>query len=1214
MKTPRSQRGFALVVVLAILVLMVVLVVGFLVRSLSERSAASSFRASVLARQYADTAVSLVQGQINFATSQGANVAWASQPGMVRTFDTSGNLIKAYKLYSSGELISADPGVSNGKSADEPPSSWASDVALWTDLNAPVEANNQKVFPIIDPAGAGSDLADDSDNAVAKGFTIGTVPGATTYQPLPMPVLWLYVLRDGTMVAPTGSGSTATVTGETAQNPIVGRVGFWADDDTCKVNINTASEGTFWDTPKAASQQELALAQYQPAQREWQRYPGHPAMVSLSAVFPGLSATQIYDLVPRISGGGSTGGTALASAPITPDSNRLYASVDELLFKPDRSSNAGLTKTQLEQAKFFLTARSRAPESNLFNLPRVACWPGYKLGTNGVPSTTRTTAFDRLIAFCASTGEIGTTSYLPYFFQRELPNNATNDISISRNQQLYGYLSYLMGQPVPGFGGKFSAKYGDDSDQILTEIFDYIRCANLADSTLTTANRYASNGVVLPTKYKPGGQTTLGFGRTWTISELAMHFICNAQADDTSTTGVDESAGSNLVSGTGANLALGGSALSSGQRMVQAMLIPELFAPMQGWVALAPTIRMKIKGLEALQLDGQSLFGSLDAENATIAASSAIYLNGLGGPVGWRMFGINQCSPQRGNLAADSVGSGQYSYPFISLPVRISPPGTTMRLTGGNITVEIYPSSGAMDDTTVIQKIAIYVPSEDFPVPQIASLGTNGGAGNDPPATDKENWWAFSRTGAVSGKPGRLAGIANRTGNVDPNARSGDFIRDSFDTVRSLVPSHGDYRLVAASYGVPNTVFAPHAKYSTPARMAHNLSASPVSGGGQKDGRGQGFDVTGKYNTAFTYPDNLAPDIPSNATARPQATGDFDTGVSLAPDGPFINKPDEGNISGLSTSTIPYFTQSWTFAEAGTTFFSPNRQMPSPGMFGSLPSGVLAGVPWRTLLFRPQADHPSDQSHHTGDAKIQDHLLLDFFWMPVVEPYAISDRFSTAGKINMNYQILPFTYMTRSTALHALLKAEKVGAIANDKISSYKPTGVTGTSNLAIVASNPNFRLSIDATQTLSQFKSKFDSGGIFKSASEICDVEIVPQGETVAGQNAFWAAHALTGENMRERIYTTLYPRLTTKSNTFTVHFRAQSLKKLPSSSLGTWTEGKDAITGEYRGSTTIERFIDANNASIPNYAATPTSIPNMSPLDKFYRWRVVENRQFAP
>ena len=245
-------------------------------------------------------------------------------------------------------------------------------------------------------------------------------------------------------------------------------------------------------------------------------------------------------------------------------------------------------------------------------------------------------------------------------------------------------------------------------------------------------------------------------------------------------------------------------------------------------------------------------------------------------------------------------------------------------------------------------------------------------------------------------------------------------------------------------------------------------------------------------------------------------------------------------------------------------------------------------------------------------------MLLDLFWMPVVEPYAISDRFSTAGKINLNYQIVPFTYITRSTGIRALLKSEKVAAIPKSLVGSYKPASILG-SDATIVASNPAFRLPIDGNQTLSQFKAKFDQGGIFKSASEICDIHIVPTGNTLAQMtnttaSGFWATNALTGDNLRERIYTTLYPRLTTKSNTFTVHVRVQALQQVPTSTAGIWTEGKDRILGEYRGATSLERFIDANNPLIPDYAATPANIPNMDSLDKFYRWRIIENRQFAP
>ncbi len=123
--------------------------------------------------------------------------------------------------------------------------------------------------------------------------------------------------------------------------------------------------------------------------------------------------------------------------------------------------------------------------------------------------------------------------------------------------------------------------------------------------------------------------------------------------------------------------------------------------------------------------------------------------------------------------------------------------------------------------------------------------------------------------------------------------------------------------------------------------------------------------------------------------------------------------------------------------------------------------------------------------------------------MPIVEPYAISDRFSTAGKINMNYQIIPFgagnaPYLTRSTALRALFKSEKVGAIPNGSGASSIPgySDFKKSSKTAIVASanQTEARFFIDADQTLSQFQSRFSSGDVFKSASEICDMHIVPR------------------------------------------------------------------------------------------------------------------------
>ena len=99
-------------------------------------------------------------------------------------------------------------------------------------------------------------------------------------------------------------------------------------------------------------------------------------------------------------------------------------------------------------------------------------------------------------------------------------------------------------------------------------------------------------------------------------------------------------------------------------------------------------------------------------------------------------------------------------------------------------------------------------------------------------------------------------------------------------------------------------------------------------------------------------------------------------------------------------------------------------------IFGSLPTGInpaspAQSAPWQTLLFCPypaanKAGAP--YTGHPGAATPPDHLILDNFWMPVIEPYAISTCLASAGKINLNDQIAPFTYLHRNTALRALLE------------------------------------------------------------------------------------------------------------------------------------------------------------------------------------------------
>jgi uncharacterized protein (TIGR02600 family) len=317
------------------------------------------------------------------------------------------------------------------------------DKATWTDLNAPVSVTingtDTVQFPIIDPAAIGS-VSGFSANSTGA---VSVVSGNTTTRRLPMPVRWLYVTQNGSIVAASGTGNTTTISEASATNPIVGRIAFWTDDESSKININTAAgdlqglgnstAGAFWDSPKNATSFEYQLALRQPLKNEFQRFPGHPATVSLSGVIANLTdRSQIANIAPRISTGGSLGGTvqtvvgngsSATGTSITPDSDRLYSSAEELAFTQNRTASI-IPPSAISTYGFLLTATSRAPELNLFGKPKVSLWP---LSTNN----STWTVYDKLIAKCATLNG-------SYSITRSDANSSTVDYnSNTRNGQIF---------------------------------------------------------------------------------------------------------------------------------------------------------------------------------------------------------------------------------------------------------------------------------------------------------------------------------------------------------------------------------------------------------------------------------------------------------------------------------------------------------------------------------------------------------------------------------------------------------------------------------------------------------------------------------------------------------------------------------------------------------------------------------------------------------
>ncbi|MEZ0295572.1 MAG: Verru_Chthon cassette protein A [Candidatus Methylacidiphilales bacterium] len=1417
----RQRRGFALVLVLIAITTVATMAVFFLLSAGRERRGVDVYARGSEVRHLAGVSVNRVIGQISAATKEGtaANpVSWASQPGMLRTFGTDGNLKNAYKLYSWDNMVEPGAGFSPFAPTELPPADWKSSPAAFTDLNQPVN----DVYPIMDPRASG----------VVEGFSIDSSDVAVSGSGLaaPMPVKWLYVLEDGQMVAGTGgAGSTVTVTGATASNPVVGRVAFWADDETAKVNVNTASEGAYWDWPKAATYDEMQFAGNPPVGGEFNRTPGHPAMTSLSSVFPEMDPQQRWDdvatyrtklsamlgITPRIpySDASSRGGTypietpnysynvssPLASVPNTAlplKSDRLFVSPDELLFGyPTRTQLTTVSAKTVQQRAFFLTSSSRAPETTLFDTPRISLWPvtwpypsAHSLATNrqvapvstGTPNSSPISANpwmraeERLLAFVSTLNKSRANGGDRYFFQRQNPESPVYDFaSITRNRDLLSYLQTLTGRQIPGYGGDFATK-------LTPLVRDYV-LANTLNLVRSLVNQYTlqSDGKMLYsftpisfTKFlRASGGTSaarlesgafcpiplkidLGTGPLVTLSEFpqlrqaAMVFYATqrdnpvppvvpggASVIDTNKLRSNPWNWQNLINLDATN----GYPVGARTTQMQAVMLLD-FAPLRGSTHNnQPVFWVKIQG-GSMSAAGQSLgFGNAVAKMDYQAAGSGRGVPGF-------LLPMLQKSATGSPTAIKTFVRGDVSntnYGLISLPVSLNPGDTLFNFSGGSLTIEVYGIKDGNPDLDPTSDPSLMIASypidfstwngshgiplaprwtyydikdetpQLFPNPNFQAFdaskptkwavmeiapGYRTASGNTDPAmtSSYQSIWAYSglyptdltkggcikvpTTTTLFGKtvtyvyrdsagermtdiskrvsfiPGIISATISNAENGTGRALngSGDGIFNSgfpvitpYDTVLSMVPDpmgpgDGDPRLAqkfqfirvdnALSTGALLRQVMPIKDYPRINKQYHTMGSAnqePASTGYfssteysllGKDLAPSGMAMIGasSHSGRLGWPGLSTSDSDAVGviTAKPQfmlgnndSVGDWTSQPGYLPDGGTVNRADQdaqalaANGSGYQT---PYFRSTNSMEDgldsaAAKGYFSPNRQIPSPiSLFGCLPSSLTQG--WQTLVFCP---NPARGATHPGLSTPEDFLLLDLFWMPVAEPYAISEEFSTAGKINLNYKIMPFGYINRRTGLHALMKSTMITAVSSSLAKDYKCHD--SVKDMA----DSKTRYQIDVKETVDRIDGAlFEHGDIFRSAGQICQMWLVPRGSTATNVEAFWNDKKLTSDTAREAPYDHLYSRVTTKSNTFTVHWRVQVLKKAPGTPPDVWNEKLDRSLSELRGSTLIERYLDPNSTTIPDYATNPSA----APLSQFYKWRVVSESYFQP
>ncbi|RYD34749.1 MAG: Verru_Chthon cassette protein A, partial [Verrucomicrobiaceae bacterium] len=1112
-KPRNSRRGVAILTVLAVVVLATGLAISMLSMSRVNLVGSRGMVESEGSRRYADMAMQMVVAQLRTATTRdagpGVPAPWSSQPGGVTVHRQDGAVDAVYKLYSAEKTTAA-----NEKEIQaDLPVGWDARPGQYVDLNAPYSDDSGVIsFPIADPRLAGGDGAEGFE-VTAHNAPRGTgSPGDSSKTGgLPMPVRWIYVLRDGTMGVLNNGGqfqATSGTAGPTADNPMVARIAWWADDETSKINVNTAAEAAPWDTPRLTTRQDEALALHQPTHGEYQRYPGHPAGVSLSSVlFPRQRWVQPGDpapmapwkaLSPEMARGlwdlgigvanserdTSMGGTrtppALDVAGERGDGLwHRYTAPSELVYGADRQmrklfQNHPEALKRLAQADFLLTAESRAPETTLFGTPRMSLWPVHQSVVPGGPVPTgvqRASAQDTLLALC------GTAAGRQYYFQRAKADDGWwdfNSSGLGANVRLFNWMAGLMDRPIPGFAKpglpqSFGEKYGSgpagDAQNLLALMFDYIRTTNLADGSIPESNQFSTicpgketmgYGQISPLTTTQGTDTAArwrnaqlqrprGLGRLQTVNGAVLLLTCRTLC-------VDEG---QLVGDTTPKEA---SWLKPGDRLMEAALLFEGFIPGQGWAESRPYCSLVASGIDSSNLVNftQPLSGFMVNSTPLVALKQgSLALRNLvedrnGIPIGWTAAG-----GESGAMAENTV----LFAPFI---VRNIPESDGfLRFDGtlnGGFRVGIFDAPKITADSArealndlvqVIEMRLPAMPSRAIKLPE-------------PP------------------RDGRAFSLDERL----RHAFSGDHVPliSAQDVAQSIVSVNGDSRLIAGQRVVGPEFYVAHPDYGR-LPLAHRLRGEPVS-------TPSGGEVTGFFSdlkqNVETAPDfNIRPwedtrvavarerprdfalksmrevfdsgrlDGGKRGMATPAETGDFDTGSGRAPDGAYVNRADDGEVAALAMGKVPYFdappADPKKLPSVSAAAASPNRLVPGAGMFGSLPTGVKARVPWQTLLFHPWGhEGPASaawnkKSDHYGWSWPRDHLLLDFFWMPVIEPYSISTPMETAGKINLNHELLPFRHIRRSTALHALLKSERIIAVEDrNSLEVKKPSGFSG--------------------------------------------------------------------------------------------------------------------------------------------------------------------------
>ncbi len=445
-----AQRGSALVITLAILTLVCILVVGLSDTMRVERASANMHLERERAADFAQMGVDRVVASLK--TNIGDNQrSWVSAPGLL-VCSSGGDfkLAKEIPLYSGVSAYSGTA-AANCRADCLPPNLNTVMVSATGSISRHLITNR----------------AADPDNAASS-----TVE---------LPLKWIYIRADGT----ADPNEPPNLVLDNKANPIIGRFAYWADDESSKVNYNTA-----WKRPLPTA---------------------NPP--------PPTSAINLLGLSNATSTGTTMMTTTMVNAlhqAITKSTvpyqfvQRFFNSPQDALLLSGSVTGLG---DMLESNKFSLTHYNSDPDTTFFNEPRLVLTTHRQNVTQAADGSYP--CIDILKDGAALTVDPGVSTD---------PNKINTTVN-----KLMTYMQRTDWPMVSGSGsiqGKYFAGNPKRLAQLALNVIEYVRCRESAKQFLDPIRGDNSTGSFESSESAAGAFQTeyafMGVSRTPLINELGV--------------------------------------------------------------------------------------------------------------------------------------------------------------------------------------------------------------------------------------------------------------------------------------------------------------------------------------------------------------------------------------------------------------------------------------------------------------------------------------------------------------------------------------------------------------------------------------------------------------------------------------------------------------------------------------------------------------------